>query len=669
MDKALKYLTPIVLKMYTTQHPSHRFLNPVLGTKTSVNFVANFLKSKRLIYFGEIHSVPSIIKFQETVLDFMVRQVREENHGREGEEKAADENDIPLTKVIVVMEHFAGAQHQSLLDQFMSRDDESRMTLQTFIDSYHEGGEENHHLDPYWNFLNYARRNSDVVEIKAGFIPRSYAKTLVSEGAEVGLEAAYNDGFLDRQRPYKQGSENHYNFFESLISGRDMADSPPSDRFRRIFPAQIIKDAAMAHIVVREARASERNRLLVICGAGHCEYRFGVPERVDEAEVVPKEQSCVISTRHVDHYEIEWPTGGVSEEQIPLIPGNEQPFENMESFETKHPADLIYFYDDEEEEIKEAPPTAGESSTLADSHAIPNDDSATSSKDQIKTEIADAYDLVGQTAHIEGDSKLAATVMKFLDYTDDQIRIAGRDAFNYQGVGNPHKHAPISVGDRVLDLGSGLGVDSFIAASRVGEDGTVVGLDISKGEVIHASKRAKARGVDQRVQFVNADMEHVPLPDESVDVVISNGAFCLAPDKEKAFQEIFRVLKPGGHFSVACTTLLKELDGDVNWPICMRVFMPLMRARPMLDHIGFQEVGIDSSNSLMTYTLEVEEDAEAEGAVGGNAAAPSGAPQAEDGQNRKKIHVGSEEFKHLENFDMNQLCARVILHGKKPDNV
>jgi len=281
-----------------------------------------------------------------------------------------------------------------------------------------------------------------------------------------------------------------------------------------------------------------------------------------------------------------------------------------------------------------------------------------SNPDQIKSEIADAYNQVGQTAHIEGDSKLAATVMTFLEYTDEQIRIAGRDAFNYQGVGNPHKHASIKVGDRVLDLGSGLGVDSFIAASRVGDEGSVVGLDISKGEVVHASKRARARGVEERVTFVNGDMENVPLPDDSVDVVISNGAFCLAPDKERAFQEIYRVLKPGGHFSVACTTLLKDLDGDVNWPICMRVFMPLVRAQPMLDHIGFEAVEVDASNSLMTYTLEVEEEEQ----VANEAIAAAETER----QNRKKIHVGSDDFKHLEDFDMNELCARVILHGRKP---
>jgi len=666
MDKVLRFFTPIALKTYNQYH-SYRFVNPVLGTRTSVNFVANFLKSKRLIYFGEIHSVPNIVKFQETILDFLVDQVREENERRLADDESATEAGA---KVIVIMEHFAGTQHQSLLDEFMREQSDGRveeMSLESFLQSYDEGGEEGHNLEPYWNLLNYARRNADVVEIKAGFIPRFYAKLLVAQGAEVGLEQAYKDGYLDRDRPYMPGSESHYNFFESLISGREMTQLPPNDRFRRIFPAQIIKDSAMAHFVIKEARASDRNKLLVICGAGHCEYRFGVPERVDAANVIAKEQSCVISTRHVDHYDIDWKIdesiGG--DDDVPLIQGHEGPFENMQDFETKHPADVIYFYEDEDDgnESAHAETTSNAVESAANSNAQTSD-----SADQIKTEIADAYDQVGQTAHIEGDSKLAATVMTFLEYTEEQIRIAGRDAFNYQGVGNPHKHARIRVGDRVLDLGSGLGVDSFIAASRVGDEGSVVGLDISKGEVVHASKRAKVRGVEEKVKFVNGDMENVPLPDESIDVVISNGAFCLAPDKEKAFKEIFRVLKPGGHFSVACTTLLKELDGDVNWPICMRVFMPLVRAQPMLDHIGFEAVEIDTSNSLMTYTLEVEEPIEnapvGNGAVG-NVPVENGTAEVEMA-NRKKIHVGSDDFKHLEDFDMNQLCARVILHGKKP---
>ena len=89
----------------------------------------------------------------------------------------------------------------------------------------------------------------------------------------------------------------------------------------------------------------------------------------------------------------------------------------------------------------------------------------------------------------------------------------------------------------------------------VGGEGKVIGLDISKGEVQHATKRAKLRGLaPENIEFVQGDMESIPLDDNSIDCVISNGAFCLAPNKRKSFEEIKRVLKPGGRFSVACTT-------------------------------------------------------------------------------------------------------------------
>ena len=118
-----------------------------------------------------------------------------------------------------------------------------------------------------------------------------------------------------------------------------------------------------------------------------------------------------------------------------------------------------------------------------------------------------------------------------------------------------------------MDLGSGLGVDSFIASHYAGPKGKVIGLDISNKEVRHATKRAEDRGLD--IKFVCADMEEIPLPDGMIDVVISNGAFCLAPNKEKAFKEIFRVLRPGGRMAICTSTVKMDLEAGVSWPMCM----------------------------------------------------------------------------------------------------
>ena len=98
-------------------------------------------------------------------------------------------------------------------------------------------------------------------------------------------------------------------------------------------------------------------------------------------------------------------------------------------------------------------------------------------------------------------------------------------------------------------------------------------------------------------------MESIPLPDDMIDVVISNGAFCLAPNKEKAFSEIFRVLRPGGRMAICTSTVTADLESGVNWPVCMRMFVHKDKLEPMCRDIGFYEVNIDDSNSLMAYDL------------------------------------------------------------------
>merc|ERR1719378_1920326 len=195
--------------------------------------------------------------------------------------------------------------------------------------------------------------------------------------------------------------------------------------------------------------------------------------------------------------------------------------------------------------------------------------------------------------------------MTYIGYTPEQIKIAGSDAYNYQGVGNPHKFAHIKNGEKVLDLGSGLGIDSFIASASVGEEGSVVGIDISKSEVKHAGERAKARGL-KNLEFKVEDMEKMSFEDNSFDCVISNGAFCLAPNKKAAFTEIYRILKPGGRFSICTSTVKQNLQSGVNWPICMRMFIHIDAIKPICQEVGFENVEIDDSNSLMQYEIEID---------------------------------------------------------------
>ena len=139
---------------------------------------------------------------------------------------------------------------------------------------------------------------------------------------------------------------------------------------------------------------------------------------------------------------------------------------------------------------------------------------------------------------------------------------------------------------------------------------------MSVREVSNANKRVLEKGITN-VRFYEMDIENMKaIPDSSIDVVISNGGFCLVPNKRRAFQEIRRVLKPKGRFSISCTTLQKGY-GSINkfmtdeisegdYPSCMEVFMPLDVCEPLLLDLGFEDVVVDASNSKMSVWDDVE---------------------------------------------------------------
>lgn len=131
------------------------------------------------------------------------------------------------------------------------------------------------------------------------------------------------------------------------------------------------------------------------------------------------------------------------------------------------------------------------------------------------------------------------------------------------GVGNPVRHAGLSSGETVVDLGSGGGIDSILAARRVGPTGSVIGVDLLDEMVERASDSARAAGVAGWTEFVRGEMEDLPLPDSSVDVVISNGVINLSPRKSRVFAEIFRVLRPGGRMCVSDLTVEDDLPPEV----------------------------------------------------------------------------------------------------------
>jgi len=142
------------------------------------------------------------------------------------------------------------------------------------------------------------------------------------------------------------------------------------------------------------------------------------------------------------------------------------------------------------------------------------------------------------------------------DYTKLHGYVA--DADLGLGCGLPTEFAPIKPGDTVVDLGSGAGNDAFVARSIVGENGKVIGIDMTEKMIAKARINAEKLGFNN-VEFRFGDIENMPLSDTVADVVVSNCVLNLVPDKVKAFAETFRILKPGGHFSVSDIVLEGEL--------------------------------------------------------------------------------------------------------------
>ena len=155
-----------------------------------------------------------------------------------------------------------------------------------------------------------------------------------------------------------------------------------------------------------------------------------------------------------------------------------------------------------------------------------------------------------------------------VDYTifsDDYSHIAGynKDADLGLGCGLPTEFAEIKSGDSVLDLGSGAGNDCFVARVIVGEQGKVIGIDFTDAMLAKAKENVNKLGYTN-VEFIKGDIEEMPLPDNSFDVVISNCVLNLVPDKRKVFKEIYRVLKPGGHFCVSDVVITGDLPEKIK---------------------------------------------------------------------------------------------------------
>ena len=194
-------------------------------------------------------------------------------------------------------------------------------------------------------------------------------------------------------------------------------------------------------------------------------------------------------------------------------------------------------------------------------------------------------------------------------YSMDELKDLPEDVLTSLGCGNPTAIAGLQEGEAVLDLGSGGGLDCFLAAKKVGPSGRVVGLDMSADMIQLARRNARSVGAEN-VQFRLGEMEEMPFPDGSFDVIISNCVINLSPDKDAVLRECYRVLKPGGRLRVSDIVWTrepgeKERSDLASWTACVAGALTEADYASKLRAAGFREVRVEQKGDPGTPVVNL----------------------------------------------------------------
>ena len=179
--------------------------------------------------------------------------------------------------------------------------------------------------------------------------------------------------------------------------------------------------------------------------------------------------------------------------------------------------------------------------------------------DTLRKAIQDEYQVVAENPGKGFHFHTGRPLTKIVGYQDEWLEGVSEAAIeSFAGTGNPFAMGELASGERVVDIGSGGGIDSLVAARMVGPDGEVVGIDMTPAMLERARAAAAESGIGN-VEFREAYMEGIPVPDGWADVVISNGVLNLTPDKQKTLGEMFRVLHPGGRLQIGDILVSREV--------------------------------------------------------------------------------------------------------------
>jgi ubiquinone/menaquinone biosynthesis C-methylase UbiE len=209
-----------------------------------------------------------------------------------------------------------------------------------------------------------------------------------------------------------------------------------------------------------------------------------------------------------------------------------------------------------------------------------------------------------------GCADISEEICKKLGYSEEEIQAVPPESNLGLGCGNPVALASLNEGEIVLDMGAGAGFDCFLASTRVGSSGKIIGVDITS-EMVDKARANARKGGYSNIDFRQGDLENMPVADNYVDVVISNCVINLVPNKKMVFKEAFRVLKPGGRLAVSDVVLQKELPEFVKRSTeayigCLAGAIMKEEYLEIIKKVGFQDVKVVAESSFPIESLICE---------------------------------------------------------------
>jgi arsenite methyltransferase len=202
--------------------------------------------------------------------------------------------------------------------------------------------------------------------------------------------------------------------------------------------------------------------------------------------------------------------------------------------------------------------------------------------------------------------EIAVNIGKKIGYSEEELNNVPRDANLGIGCGNPTALASIKKGETILDLGSGAGFDCFLASKETGKTGKVIGIDITP-EMVEQAKKNAEKGNYKNVEFKIGEIENLPIENSSIDLIISNCVINLTNQKEKVFEEAYRVAKPGGRIMISDIILLNDLPDYVKNTVeghiaCLAGAVKKEHYIDAISKAGFTEIRIDKQS---TFPIEL----------------------------------------------------------------